>query len=433
MAISRKKNPTTLVFHAGHYPYENWDEHPFIGRELRTLAAYFDRVIVLCYPERDKRPSGVYGNIEFPSGYNINPNAFLGKLQMVIFSILSPLTYREIFRTPKLITSFDAFMHLLRFVGLTEINKKWFKKNIFKRSEYNLDTTIFYTFNLNRETMALGLIKEEFLEIKLISRARGFDFHEERYSLSYIPYRESTINNVDHIYFISEHGKDYMVERYPQIAGKSYVFPRGIDIPDFINVKSTDGVVRFVSCSNVIPLKRVDLIAESIVELASQYPGQKFMWTHIGDGVELDRVVNLIKKVSPNNLQCNFLGRIPNQAVIDYYRNNSVDLFIHLSRMEGGRPVAIQEALGCGIPILAANVGGVPELVIKNVGLLVSADPEVKDVVSAISGLLNNEEQLFEYRRNCQIFAEKELDAENNNRCLAKHITEMISRKQSSM
>ncbi|KPL07677.1 hypothetical protein AMJ86_03460 [bacterium SM23_57] len=427
MVNSRVKKTSILVLHAGHYPYEKWDDHPFIGKELRALAAYFERVIVLCYPARDKRPSGVHGNIEFPPKYNINPNGFLGKLQIVLFSIISPLTYCEIYRTPKIFTSFNAFMYLLRFVGLTEINKKWLKKNIFNRSEYNLDTTIFYTFNLDREAMALGLLKEKWPEIKLISRARGFDFQEERYSLSYIPFRESTLKNVDHIYFLSDYGKDYMVERYPQITGKSSVSPRGIDIPNFINPQSNDGVIRFVSCSNVIPLKRVDLIAESIVELARQFPRQNYKWTHIGDGVELDRIVNMIKRISPNNLQCTFLGRIPNKSVIDHYRNNSVDLFIHMSRMEGGRPSAIQEALSCGIPVLAANVGGVSELMTKNVGLMLPADPGVKDIVSAISCLLNNDEQLFEYRRNSQIFAQKELDAKNNCRSFAEHLTRIFS------
>ncbi len=427
MVNSEKQNPTTLVIHVGHYPYDKWDGHPFIGQELRNLAAYFNRVVVLCYPAHNKRPFGIFGNVEFPSNYKINPNILFGKLQMVLFSIISPITYREVFTTPQMLKSFSAFMYLLRFVGLAEINKKWFKKNLFYCSENSLNKTLFYTVNLDREAMAIGLLKEKWPEIKLISRARGFDFHEERYSLSYIPCREITINKVDRIYFMSEHGKDYMAERYPQISGKSFVFPRGVVLPDFKNKMSDDGKIRFVSCSNVIPLKRVDLIAASIAELASQCPERKYEWTHIGDGTELKSVINLVKKISPNNLRYKFLGRVPNETVIDYYRNNCVDLFIHLSRMEGGWPVAIQEAISCGIPILTANVGGISELVTQNVGLVLPANPDVKDVVSAISYLINNNELLLEYRRNCQILAQKELDAKNNYRVFANHITEMFS------
>jgi glycosyltransferase involved in cell wall biosynthesis len=347
---------------------------------------------------------------------------------MVLLSIFSLITYREIYKTPKILTSFAAIIYLLRFVGLTEWNKKWFEKNIISCSEINLDTTLFYTVDLDREATAFGLLKEKWPEIKLISRARGFDFHEERYPLSYIPCRDITINNVDYIYFISEHGKEYMNERYPYISGKSEVFPRGIDLPNFQNAKSDDGKIRFVSCSNVIPIKRVDLIATSLITLANRNPQQKYEWTHIGAGVELNRIKTMVKRLAPKNFKFKFLGRVPNRTVINYYRKNSVDLFIHLSEFEGGRPVAIQEALGCGIPVFATNVGGISELIKPNFGMLLPNDPIVEDVILAISHLLDNRENLDRHRRNIQIFAKLELDAKKNYGLLAKDIIERFSR-----
>ncbi len=45
-----------------------------------------------------------------------------------------------------------------------------------------------------------------------------------------------------------------------------------------------------------------------------------------------------------------------------FFKENSVDLFINASITEG-TPVSIMEAISCGIPIIATDVGGNPEIV----------------------------------------------------------------------
>ena len=48
--------------------------------------------------------------------------------------------------------------------------------------------------------------------------------------------------------------------------------------------------------------------------------------------------------------------------MLDYYKNNIIDIFINLSASEG-IPVSIMDAISFGIPCIATNVGGTGEIV----------------------------------------------------------------------
>jgi len=70
--------------------------------------------------------------------------------------------------------------------------------------------------------------------------------------------------------------------------------------------------------------------------------------------------------------------------VLDTYRRRRPSVFVSLSESEGV-PVALMEAMSAGVPVVATAVGGVAEIVShRRNGLLLEADPEVADVVSAI-------------------------------------------------
>lgn len=66
------------------------------------------------------------------------------------------------------------------------------------------------------------------------------------------------------------------------------------------------------------------------------------------------------------------------------------DVYTHISLAEGGLSLAILEAMVLGKPIVATNIGGIPEAITngKN-GILV--EPNIKDIVKAIETLLKNE------------------------------------------
>lgn len=72
---------------------------------------------------------------------------------------------------------------------------------------------------------------------------------------------------------------------------------------------------------------------------------------------------------------------------------NKMDLFVLSSRTEGF-PIALLEAMTMGLPVVATNVGGIPELVVNNeTGILVRpSHPE--ELSKAILGLLSGPEKM---------------------------------------
>ncbi|MBK8614434.1 MAG: glycosyltransferase [Flavobacteriales bacterium] len=63
-------------------------------------------------------------------------------------------------------------------------------------------------------------------------------------------------------------------------------------------------------------------------------------------------------------------------------------LFLHLSSTEGGALVALQEAASFGIPLLAADVGGVGETVGPTTGILLPSEPSATQVATELDRFL---------------------------------------------
>jgi len=104
--------------------------------------------------------------------------------------------------------------------------------------------------------------------------------------------------------------------------------------------------------------------------------------TLIGDGVLLED----LKMMSEDyGLNVNFLGEIRHEQVADYLVQ--ADAFV-LPSLNEGMSNAILEAMACGLPIIATDVGGSKELVTTN-GLIVKKESSA-ELRNAVETLKNN-------------------------------------------
>ena len=64
------------------------------------------------------------------------------------------------------------------------------------------------------------------------------------------------------------------------------------------------------------------------------------------------------------------------------------DVYVHATKADN-HPLAVLEALACGVPVVAARVGGIPEQLTEDTGVLV-APGDAKALARAIGDLLHD-------------------------------------------
>ena len=118
----------------------------------------------------------------------------------------------------------------------------------------------------------------------------------------------------------------------------------------------------------LVPVKAFDLFIEAASLVAREGPGQ---FSILGDGPLRERLLGLVKT---RGMETRIRVLPPMVDPAPYYR--SLDVFVSTSLHEG-LPVSILEAMAHGKPVVAARVGGIPEVVAHGEhGLLVEGrDP----------------------------------------------------------
>jgi glycosyltransferase involved in cell wall biosynthesis len=238
----------------------------------------------------------------------------------------------------------------------------------------------FYTYWMNESTIGLSLLKSKKYRLNIFSRVHGWDLYNERHPYNYLPYRDQILRKVNKVLSISQSGVDYLEHRYG-FREKLNVSRLGVEKAlELSKNEEIESQIQIVSCSSVIPLKRVELIAKSIFSVKKV----KVNWVHFGDGPGMESLKLYVKTNIPDNVNVDLKGFTSNQDILRFYSKNKVHWFINLSETEG-IPVSIMEAFSYGIPSIATNVGGVSELVEDGVnGFLVEkVEPDqIGDIIT---------------------------------------------------
>lgn len=198
-------------------------------------------------------------------------------------------------------------------------------------------------------------------------RDAGYLFRNARY----FPWREEVARAASLNIFISEQGRRYFENTWPSLLGTTgHLCRLGTAVPDERTTREAgSGALVIASCSYIVPVKRVDLVAALTRELSRH---REVNWHHFGDG-DLPELTRELASASPN-WHVEMHGWKPNSEVRDFYRTHRIDLFVNLSTSEG-IPVSIMEAISFDIPVVATDVGGTGEAVVTGrSGLLIGVD-----------------------------------------------------------
>lgn len=132
------------------------------------------------------------------------------------------------------------------------------------------------------------------------------------------------------------------------------------------------------------PYKRLDLLLDSFALSQPQLTGQKLLI--VGDGPEQQQLHQQAQQLKIDK-NVNFVGKIPFQQLPDYYCQART--FIMTSQGEG-LPMAMIEAMSCGLPVIIANDADITEVAQDEVNALIVNDWTAEAFSQAIRNLRDN-------------------------------------------
>jgi colanic acid/amylovoran biosynthesis glycosyltransferase len=276
-----------------------------------------------------------------------------------------------------------------------------------------------YSFWMIKGAYAAARLKEIY-GCRAISRAHGADLYESRETKPYQPLRRWLLRTLDGVRPVSEAGRAHLVERYG-FADKvrvAHLGTRDYGVRTLVGV--TGEVFTVVSVSNLIPLKRVPLLLDGLGRIEDR----PVRWVHFGEGEERDRLERA-KATLPPNVDMELRGQVTHEALVAFFQETDVHLFVNLSVTEG-IPVSIMEAMSFGVPVLATDVGGTCELVKDGVeGRLLPKDVDARRVEAGIRSFLDMERTAYdEYRVRARAAWEKGFSAAKNYPAFYRDLTE---------
>ena len=175
----------------------------------------------------------------------------------------------------------------------------------------------------------------------------------------------------------------YLLNDLKELNWKTKFKPIGnvVDTKLFHLKTAADRSFTFLHISNLIQLKNPDKIIAAVLKLRNEFDNFEL---HVGGDGDVEKLNALVK----NNKAESFIKTFPMltlKEVSEKMRNS--DCFVLFSDYENF-PCVLLESLSTGTPVIASKVGGIPEIVNDENGLLISNSEE--DLYRAMKKVLQN-------------------------------------------
>ena len=403
------------------YPYGK-GEKSFIEPEINALKDIYELTIVSYASPEDIKDTSHLSQLDEEINniiVQISESKF-SKILNSFLAFLDPKWIRELISILKTRQKVIArIKESLSFYVCAKKIYRWIKKNGILDGTKN---SIVYSFWNTTYALALCWYKERYGEFSLVSRIHGYDLFNERVERGQRQPFKCYMDSVeDMVIFASVDGFRYYVDHFAENKNSKKYHVLRLGVPELKISRELAKSDRFelVSCSNLIPLKRVDLIIRTLAVLPDFV---KIKWTHFGTGTLQPELEKLAERMlgEKTGVSYDFACFIKNEELLRLYSSKYVDCFIALSSSEGGCPVSIMEAMSAGIPIIATDVGGMAEEVFEN-GILLSENPGVEEVKNAIISIYGkSDEEIAQMRNASRSIWDERFNQEKNLKSLVR-------------
>lgn len=194
---------------------------------------------------------------------------------------------------------------------------------------------------------------------------------------------KQTLRDADKIIAVSNATKDYVLSLGAK-PNKVTVLHNGVDLVKFRPIEgkrqemrqklgiAQDAVV-VLTVRRLVYKNGIDTLIDSANIAVKKNP--RIVFVAVGKGPDSNSVKLKIEQLG---IEKNFrlAGFVSDEDLPSYY--NVADVFVLPSKSGEGLPLVALEAMACGLPVIATNVGGIKEIMIKDYGKLVPPnEPEL--------------------------------------------------------
>lgn len=364
------------VFFTKLFPYGILENYIF--NELEYLSKTFDKVLLVPheefeYPESANRFPTTYPNVEIVKINNNLPALSLGtKLKFVWRTWWLMAEEIASSREPgNHIKSYKALFGQLYHM----IHSGMKLKMVMDQNGFTPQNTVMYHYWFHRGVIVSAMINRYFSSSKFfdVSRAHSLDLYHKNWNDIYkgdplfLPYEQIRWKEIDRVFTISTHGFNHLSTTFPHYANKLRIARLGVHGATNFQPRNLPNERKtIITCSLLNGNKRLHLLPEILNHITADVD-----WYHFGHGSDEDK--NFIKEKCsqcPTDVKVHFMGAVPNTTILQFYHEKPIDLIVNLSEAEG-IPVALMEAAAQGVPMLATETVGNPEIVNNENGILI--------------------------------------------------------------
>ena len=183
------------------------------------------------------------------------------------------------------------------------------------------------------------------------------------------------------------------VKFLPSTSKKVSVIPFGVPIPEEIFEFPNDENISAVYLKQLEAVYAPDILIKAVALVTKKFPS--FKLTMGGDGSLKSDLIKLINELKLEE-NVSIIGFYDNKKIYDLIRKHHL---LIMPSLKEGFGVAAVEAFACARPVIASNVGGIPEIVTDGLNGFLVSPGNIQELADTIIKMISDKEQMIKMGR----------------------------------